>query len=73
MIPQKRININLERRPHSPLFIWWGLSFFCENNYDGESEYNSDYDDLKLDNDDDFCRLREIVRFVKKDDAIWTC
>ena len=30
------------------------------------------HEDLKMDNDEDYCRVREVVRFVKGDDHLWT-
>lgn len=40
---------------------------------DGYEDLNEEYDDLKTDHDEDWCRVREIVRFVKGDDTLWTC
>lgn len=36
-----------------------------------DDEMSDERSDLVLDHDDDYCRLREIVRFVKRDDTIW--
>lgn len=38
-----------------------------------DEEEEERYNELKMENDNDFCRVREIVRFVKKDDTIWEC
>ena len=42
-----------------------------ENDYSDEDEFDSEFADLKMDNDEDFCRVREVIRFIKKDDTIW--
>ena len=46
----------------------------------GLKKYNSELDnggeadpELTMDNDEDWCRIREVVRFVKKDNTIWEC
>ena len=45
----------------------------AENNYSEDEEFNAEYDDLKTDHDEDWCRIREVVRFIKGDDTIWEC
>ena len=51
-----------------------------KHNYDPDDEFideyndlNEEYDDLKTDHDEDWCRVREVVRFVKGDDTLWQC
>lgn len=36
-----------------------------------DDEMSDERSVLVLDHDDDFCRLREIVRFAKRDETIW--
>lgn len=43
------------------------------HDYDPDGEFNEKYDDLKADYDEDWCRVREVVRFVKGDDTLWQC
>lgn len=45
----------------------------AENNYSEEDGFNAEYDDLKTDHDEDWCRIREVVRFIKGDNTIWEC
>lgn len=45
----------------------------CGDDCGGECGAFAKYQDLVIDNDDNFCRLREVVRFVKQDDEIWMC
>ena len=40
---------------------------------DAEEVGEDEWYDLKNDNDEDWCRIRELVRFIKKDDTIWEC
>ena len=40
---------------------------------DADEMDEPEWADLKMDNDEDWCRVRELVRFVKKDDTIWEC
>ena len=49
------------------------LQWKAENNYSEEDEFNAEYDDLKTDHDEDWCRIREVVRFIKGDNTIWEC
>lgn len=44
-----------------------------ENDYSEDDEFNYEFADLKIDNDEDFCRVREVIRFIKKDETIWEC
>ena len=44
-----------------------------ENHYSEDDDFNYEFDDLKIDNDEDFCRVREVIRFIKKDETIWEC
>lgn len=45
-----------------------------EAKFISELDHGGDADpELTLDNDEDWCRVREVVRFVKKDDSIWIC
>lgn len=42
--------------------------------YNSELDNGGDADpELAMDNDEDWCRIREVVRFVKKDNTIWEC
>ena len=43
------------------------------HDYDSDGEFNEEYDNLKTDHDEDWCRVREVVRFVKGDDTLWQC
>lgn len=38
-----------------------------------EYECNPDYQDLKMDEDEKFCLVRECVRFVKNDETLLWC
>lgn len=43
------------------------------NEEDAEDVGGDEWYELKNDNDEDWCRIRELVRFIKKDDTLWTC
>lgn len=42
----------------------------CENS---EGEVFEEWENLRMEHDEDFCLLREITRFVKKDDSLLAC
>ena len=42
----------------------------ASNDYSRDEEYCDDYAELKMAHDNDWLALREITRFVKKDDSI---
>lgn len=43
------------------------------NEEDAEEVGGDEWYELKNDNDEDWCRIRELVRFIKKDDSLWEC
>lgn len=43
------------------------------NEEDAEEVGGDEWYELKNDNDEDWCRIRELVRFIKKDDTLWEC
>ena len=50
-------------------FVWK-----LENNFSEEDcDFNEEYADLKIDEDEKFCLVRECVRFVKKDNTLLQC
>lgn len=50
-------------------FVWK-----LENNFSEEDcDFNEEYADLKIDEDEKFCLVRECVRFVKNDETLLLC
>ena len=54
------------------MFMWRKERGYSEEDCEESSEWQ-EWDDLKAEHDDDWCRVRECVRFIKKDDTLWEC
>lgn len=54
------------------MFMWRTERGYSEEDCEESSEWQ-EWEDLKTDHDEDWCRVRECVRFIKKDDTIWEC
>lgn len=54
------------------MWKWRNERGYSEEDCEESSEWQ-EWDDLKAEHDEDWCRIRELVRFIKKDDTIWEC
>jgi len=54
------------------MFMWRMERGYSEEDCEESSEWQ-EWDDLKTEHDEDWCRVRECVRFIKKDDSLWEC
>ena len=61
-----------EQKSKERMWEWRNKRGYSEEDCEASSEWQ-EWDDLKTDNDEDWCRVRECVRFIKKDDSIWEC
>jgi len=54
------------------MFMWRTERGYSEEDCEESSEWQ-EWDDLKTEHDDDWCRIRECVRFIKGDDTLMAC
>jgi hypothetical protein len=54
------------------MWKWRNERGYSEEDCEESSEWQ-EWDDLKTEHDDDWCRIRECVRFIKGDETLMQC